>query len=121
MRGQRLKLECTAEGIPAPSFQWFRGKQPLIDQCSSTLVIEPVQLSDDGIYSCRAMNTANCVFSNWATVQVQHPTLTGESDLALITYSSLIIAMATDTRGNGRSTHSSHPLTHSSHPLTITL
>ena len=77
MQGQRLKLECTAEGIPMPSYQWFRGKQVLTDQCSSALVIEHVQKCDDGIYSCRAMNSANCVFSNWATVQVQLPLPTG--------------------------------------------
>lgn len=77
MLGQRLLLECTAEGVPSPSYQWFRGKQPLSDQRSSTLVIEQVRPQDEGIYACRAMNDANCVFSNWATVQIQNPVKKG--------------------------------------------
>lgn len=73
MVGQRLELECRAEGVPRPSYQWYRGKIPLKEQCSAKLIIENVSKGDAGVYTCRTGNNFNIVFSNWAEVKVQSP------------------------------------------------
>ena len=88
MLGQRLELECRAEGVPRPSYLWYRGKVPLKEQCSPKLIIEKVSKNDAGVYTCRAGNNFNFVFSNWAEVMVQNP-LPASSELEGRNYSEL--------------------------------
>ena len=42
MIGQKVELECRAEGVPRPKYMWFKGQTPLMDQRGPRLVIENV-------------------------------------------------------------------------------
>uniref|UniRef100_A0A3P9D5V5 Mucosa-associated lymphoid tissue lymphoma translocation protein 1 n=1 Tax=Maylandia zebra TaxID=106582 RepID=A0A3P9D5V5_9CICH len=46
--GTKLVLQCAAFGVPAPSYQWYRNGQPLLDMKSGTL---------QGTYLCSLSNT----------------------------------------------------------------
>ncbi|KAM4703424.1 neural cell adhesion molecule 1-like [Rhinophrynus dorsalis] len=59
--GSSVKLPCSAKGIPAPQLSWIRnGKTVLNSQghisvgADGTLHINKIQLSDAGMYTCRA-------------------------------------------------------------------
>ena len=56
-----------------PSYLWFKGRTPLPDQVSNVLVIERVHKTDAAMYTCRASNDVNTLFSNWAEIIVQKP------------------------------------------------
>lgn len=71
IEGQKVELSCEATGVPIPAYLWFKGRVPLPDQVSNVLVIERVQKSDAAMYTCRASNDVNTVFSNWAEIIVQ--------------------------------------------------
>jgi len=73
--GQKFILECAATGVPAPMYLWFKERTPLPDHKSCKLVIEKVGKDDAGMYCCRATNDVNVVFSNWAEVKVQKPSI----------------------------------------------
>ena len=49
----------------------YTGREPLSDQVSNVLVIDRVSLKDAAMYTCRATNDVNTVFSNWAEIIVQ--------------------------------------------------
>lgn len=79
--GQQLVLTCEATGVPAPSFLWFKERTPLPDNKSCRLVIDKVGKDDAGMYCCRATNDVNVVFSNWAEVKVQKPSILRNREL----------------------------------------
>ena len=66
--GQEATLSCSASGDPIPSIQWFfNGVDELVTNAdltvtsmsgSSTLTIHSVQMSNAGLYECRAVNSA---------------------------------------------------------------
>lgn len=49
------------------------GREPLGDQVGHVLTIECVRMADAAMYTCRATNDVNTLFSNWAEVIVQKP------------------------------------------------
>ncbi|XP_030391159.1 hemicentin-2 isoform X3 [Gopherus evgoodei] len=58
-------LQCEARGSPAPSITWFKDKQPIVSSARATyaeggrrLQLSRAQLSDAGLYTCRASNVA---------------------------------------------------------------
>lgn len=83
-KGQRISLNCSADGIPQPTIAWRKDGQliiianskrnimssggvygfrsndiPEVLQTTSTLTIRQLRGSDNGNYSCRADNEAN--------------------------------------------------------------
>ncbi|OWK57262.1 Hemicentin-1 [Lonchura striata] len=77
--GQRVELPCSAQGIPAPSVSWFRGTSAVptdggkfLQSPDGALGISSAQLSDAGIYTCVATNSAGSDTAE-VTVQVQEP------------------------------------------------
>ncbi|NWT15620.1 HMCN1 protein, partial [Vireo altiloquus] len=75
--GQRAELPCSAQGVPAPSISWFRGRSAVptdggqfLQSPDGTLGISSVQLTDAGIYTCVATNDAGSDTAE-VTVQVQ--------------------------------------------------
>jgi hypothetical protein len=67
--GKSLILSLDVEGIPPPSFQWFRNGYPLPDQLNQTLVIEELDKKiHGGTYACEVKNIAGKYF--WSEVIV---------------------------------------------------
>lgn len=65
-QGNYVRLECRAEGLPAPTVQWRKHTygavaEPFarggIPTSSAILEIAGVQPSDEGVYICEASNT----------------------------------------------------------------
>lgn len=76
LEGEGVVLECLGEGVPPPTYMWFKGREPLPDQRSSKLELNPVTREHAGHYICRAMNDYGTAFSNYAEVKVQTPMVT---------------------------------------------
>ncbi|XP_076009546.1 MALT paracaspase 2 [Genypterus blacodes] len=68
--GARVVLTCRACGPPGLCYQWFRGKEEVLDEAGSTpeLVLYPVAPGHQGHYICRANHGENCIFTQWAHV-----------------------------------------------------
>uniref|UniRef100_A0A8C7KJ89 Neurofascin homolog (chicken) a n=1 Tax=Oncorhynchus kisutch TaxID=8019 RepID=A0A8C7KJ89_ONCKI len=61
MRGEKLKLECIASGVPTPSIKWFKkggdlNQKVKLDNFNKTLRIDSVSEEDAGEYMCMANN-----------------------------------------------------------------
>ncbi|XP_042340091.1 MALT paracaspase 2 [Plectropomus leopardus] len=69
--GSQVVLTCRATGPPGLSYQWFRGKEEILDETGSTpeLVLCPLVPAHQGHYICRVHHGENCVFSEWAQVR----------------------------------------------------
>nr|XP_046247532.1 MALT paracaspase 2 isoform X2 [Scatophagus argus] len=68
--GGRVVLTCRASGPPGLSYQWFRGKDEILDATGSTpeLVLCPLAPVHQGHYICRINHGENYSFSQWAHV-----------------------------------------------------
>lgn len=49
-------LTCGAEGIPEPNITWFKDSIRLEGERSRTLVISEMEITDRGLYRCKAEN-----------------------------------------------------------------
>ncbi|XP_039666918.1 MALT paracaspase 2 isoform X2 [Perca fluviatilis] len=69
--GGRVVLTCRAFGPPGLSYQWFRGKEEILDETGSTpeLVLCPLAPVHEGPYICRVHHGGNFIFSQWAHVR----------------------------------------------------
>uniref|UniRef100_A0A8C4QCV1 Neural cell adhesion molecule L1 n=1 Tax=Eptatretus burgeri TaxID=7764 RepID=A0A8C4QCV1_EPTBU len=73
LRGETMKLECIAEGLPTPQIHWFKvsGELPknrlLIKNFNKTLSVQNVTEADSGKYQCRASNPLG---EKWHTMDV---------------------------------------------------
>ncbi|MEQ1752106.1 MAG: immunoglobulin domain-containing protein, partial [Prosthecobacter sp.] len=56
--GTALELEATVTGFPTPTFTWKRGTTAIKGQTTQKLSIPAVKLTDAGLYSATATNTA---------------------------------------------------------------
>jgi hypothetical protein len=56
--GGVLTLNLDVEGVPPPSYKWFRNGYHLVDQIHPTLLIENAEKDDSGTYSCQVSNIA---------------------------------------------------------------
>ncbi|KAM6939478.1 cell adhesion molecule 3-like [Xenentodon cancila] len=69
MKGESLRLICSAEGNPAPSYKWTRPSGSS-SHSSSVLTVESVGFGDKGQYTCTVGNSVESVQVNF-TVDVQ--------------------------------------------------
>ncbi|XP_034387621.1 MALT paracaspase 2 isoform X2 [Cyclopterus lumpus] len=69
--GGRVVLTCRASGPPGLSYQWFRGKEEILDETGNTpeLVLSPTVPAHQGHYICRVHHGGNFIFSQWAHVR----------------------------------------------------
>lgn len=57
--GSAVNVNCAASGTPNPDVQWFRdGKLKSSGKKTSFLTFSSVTRADDGLYACRANNSA---------------------------------------------------------------
>ena len=59
VRGDRVAIECSPLGVPTPEFAWMKLREnarSILLSKRNILIIEDVQLSDEGTYACRAWN-----------------------------------------------------------------
>ncbi|XP_071343833.1 MALT paracaspase 2 [Trachinotus anak] len=72
--GGRVVLTCGAAGPPGLSYQWFRGKEEILDEtgCTPELVLCPLSPVHQGHYICRVNHGENFIFSQWAQVRLVH-------------------------------------------------
>ncbi|XP_023260987.1 mucosa-associated lymphoid tissue lymphoma translocation protein 1-like [Seriola lalandi dorsalis] len=72
--GGRVVLTCRVAGPPGLSYQWFRGKEEILDKtgCTPELVLCPLAPVHQGHYICRVNHGENCIFSQWAQVRPVH-------------------------------------------------
>lgn len=52
-----INLTCTAEGYPAPRYEWYRDDELLPGETLSYLYIPEALPGDRGNYTCKAINT----------------------------------------------------------------
>ncbi len=57
------------------------GREPLGEQVGNVLVIDRVAMEDAAMYICRVSNDVNTLFSNWAEVIVQKPSVLRKREL----------------------------------------
>lgn len=57
-RGEGLRIELFGEGMPPPSYQWYRNGVQLAGKVTNILVLENISKSDSGTYSCELVNIA---------------------------------------------------------------
>ena len=58
VRGQNIKLRCSASGLPTPNVVWTRLSDHLIEgNGSAVLSLNNVTTADQGIYRCTANNS----------------------------------------------------------------
>ncbi|XP_061739213.1 MALT paracaspase 2 isoform X3 [Nerophis ophidion] len=82
--GSTVVLTCRASGPPALTYQWFKGKEEVLEATGSTpeLVLCPLGPQHQGSYICRVNHGDTCCFSQWARVRlVYSPVGTGPGTL----------------------------------------
>ncbi|XP_041646390.1 MALT paracaspase 2 isoform X2 [Cheilinus undulatus] len=69
--GSRVVLTCRASGPPGLGYQWFKGKEEILDETGRTpeLVLCPLAAAHQGHYICRVSHGENFVFSLWVQVR----------------------------------------------------
>ncbi|XP_036376555.1 MALT paracaspase 2 [Megalops cyprinoides] len=68
--GGRVVLSCQATGPLGLGYQWFKGKEEVLNGSTPELVLSPLTVNQQGYYICRVHQGENFVFSQWAQVCV---------------------------------------------------
>jgi pectate lyase/pectin methylesterase-like acyl-CoA thioesterase len=68
--GDTVIFSGAAQGVPPPSYQWFKDGAPIAGANSATLTLTNVQLNSTGSYSFTATNTSGSITSAPATLTV---------------------------------------------------
>ncbi|KAG7242999.1 hypothetical protein INR49_016765 [Caranx melampygus] len=77
VKGDNLKLECIAEGIPTPEVEWVKVADQIPvkakrENHGKLLIVTSVEQEDSGTYMCKAKNTLGEVV-HYFTVTVEEP------------------------------------------------
>ena len=62
--GERVNLTCISEGVPAPTYTWFRDSVELVDETLPYLLITSAAPNDRGYYICTVSNSEGTVGSD---------------------------------------------------------
>ncbi len=55
--GDKIHLNCTADGYPPPTYQWYKDGVLIPDETESVLYILEPSPEDRGNYTCKAINS----------------------------------------------------------------
>jgi len=68
-KGQQASFSLVADGVPAPTYQWYKGVQILAGETNPTLAFYCV-FEDAGSYRCKVTNAYGTVWSDYADLTV---------------------------------------------------
>lgn len=68
--GAKITFLATADGSPAPTFQWWKDGAPIAGATGATFIIASLKPSDAGAYKVVASNIAGSAESNVELVAV---------------------------------------------------
>jgi hypothetical protein len=68
--GETLTLTAATSGAPTPTYQWFKGLDPISGATSSTYTVTAATADDAGTYTVVATNTQGPVTSNPAVITI---------------------------------------------------
>lgn len=71
--GGGISLTAEASGQPLPTYQWYKGADPISGQTGKTLTLTNLQITDAASYHWTATNTEGSASSNDAVVTVAEP------------------------------------------------
>ena len=66
-----VSLTCTAEGHPAPSYEWYKDDVLVLGEIRSVLYIPELSPRDRGNYTCKAINSEGGIVSQPAKLDIQ--------------------------------------------------
>ena len=66
-----VSLTCTAEGHPAPSYEWYKDNVLVPGERRSVLYIPELSPHDRGNYTCKAINSEGGIESQPAKLDIQ--------------------------------------------------
>ena len=69
--GKTVTFTVDADGVPFPTFQWYKNGVALEGKTSRELKLDHVGLSDSASYCCSVENENGSVISNTAQLRVQ--------------------------------------------------
>lgn len=64
----KQKLECTADGNPKPTLEWFRGN--VLVETNKNVTLDPIKRQDAGDYRCTATVVADQQYVESFTIKV---------------------------------------------------
>ncbi|XP_060944299.1 vascular cell adhesion protein 1-like [Limanda limanda] len=123
--GDRLQLNCSAEGNPPPSFTWQLPVpwRPVPSLTAPTLIIEYVTVRDDGQYVCFIRNkigTVNGTFNVQVKATTTAPTTTATTTTAPTTTATTTATTTTATTTTATTTTATTTTTPTTTPTTTT-
>ncbi|KAK3735175.1 hypothetical protein QZH41_018131, partial [Actinostola sp. cb2023] len=68
--GSSLYIKCEGSPCDAVSYQWFKRKVPLQGKTQPYLHLQKVTKEDAGFYICRMAVNEQCLFTNWAKLEI---------------------------------------------------
>ncbi|XP_066557918.1 mucosa-associated lymphoid tissue lymphoma translocation protein 1 isoform X2 [Amia ocellicauda] len=71
--GEELKLQCTAFGIPAPHYQWYKNGIPVQGETKELLMIKNADKDHNGTYLCSVSNVLEETWTEPADVNIVFP------------------------------------------------
>ena len=66
-----VNLTCTAEGHPAPNYEWYKDGVLIPGETRSVLYIDESSPRDRGSYTCKAINSKGAIVSEPAKLDIQ--------------------------------------------------
>ena len=66
-----VNLTCTAEGHPAPTYEWYKDGALIPGETRSVLYIAEPSPSNRGNYTCKAINSKGEIVSEPAKLDIQ--------------------------------------------------
>ena len=75
-----VNLTCTAEGYPAPIYEWYKDGALILEETRPILYIPEPSPSDRGNYTCKAINSKGETVSEPAKLDIQCRLILNQND-----------------------------------------